>query len=1633
MTERRTAIVFESKGGKLVERQLEEIARKGEDAERRLAAASRRSQGGLRFINEGAKEAKRELQTLAASAGPLGAALGASGPIGLGIAAIGVLTGASLSLSRSIGIVSDKYDLLGARLERLGATRSMEGLIGLSRELGQSVEDTVGTFARFQIAGEGIGLVEEQVAQLTEVVFKLGRIGGASGSELSNASVQMAQGLSAGTLRGEELNSVLEGMPLVAKVIAESLGVGTGQLKAMAEQGKITAGVVSGALLNVVDRVREDFSGLPRTIEQQESAIGTAWDQVLVNLDKRLRGSSLYRDFLSRLEKVLDDAATKLAPDTAGERAGAAAGQVRNRDQALADPQTRAMVDAYSRGMSQTDRDAATARVQATRDEAAAFGELAERQAIHAVNSERLSREEAKRKADDIKLTGEQKKAREGAVKPLSDMLQIQSRIAASEEALAAVRAGGLDRLSEYQREAELRDAAREAAEKYNSANKKAIVDGELQLRTAADYLDVLRRQAEAKSALAAGSRVAELKEEVDAQDRLAAAQRDGVAAVQAAVEAEQVRSELRKLGIKDGATEAGQIAEQVRLLADKKRITDAEQSIREAGAELDYQRDLAAAYAQSADAVDALNVEYAVKQKLTAAGIDADTDAGRRLADVTRELERQKIATGRANEAAEAYREVWRNTLEDVQSHLTDGIEDGLSGNLSSVQDWADQVASIARRLAASLASQELVIPLVTAGADMFGLGASVPAAWRSAAGGGAASGGAGGGPFSAIRSLVSPITDAISSGFSSAAGGLGAFLFGTPAVTTAQTLGVSAIAGGASQVPTAAATSGLLGAGGPAAALGPLATAMPYIGMAIAAIAILGPMLFGRRPSVGPTTVGRVTDLTDADSAVYTFDNKGDSEKEVRQIIRSIVEGIEVETRRYAGTVRPGSGFDVGFFPSPEKGNSQPGGVNLKAIIGNVLEDKDRFKGLSEQEAVQQATYIALKEMVDYQSATLDAIAANTDAEDLTALQRDLALGDRLDRLREALAANGGSLDVNTLALAQTAVNRAEAARQFAEGNARPIVDDFERLLELFPARTTREVSSRETVRGVYAAGESDEGAARGSRFVEEGSDEFTRLTSGDNALPIVTQIRGITRTVTEQVADYAANLGRVGDSTRFASTGLQQLIQQITGQFEPAVEGVFAGDFAQRAANIRALAPDLADFNSQLREAYEAFPELTAALGPLNGVLFDVTGTINTALTVLRQQMAEDLTDSFTARRNQATGLGAVNQIQALIEQRARDLSDTAALGVDPSLALSTYADELRALAGGSDVGTLRRIIESGQLTDPQTLTILGQIRDELVEGGAMDPAVATALASIEAQVSALEQSADAADALADALYRSADALLIDTSLSPLSPEAQRAEALRQLTAAQQAFAGAATPEARADAASQAQAIGRSFLQASLAVFGATPEYASDFDHLQTLLRTMGGTARSQADVARDSLGVLVEIRDRLAPSSGAGIEPPAGFNLGASAERNAMIYRTLAAAGLPTPSGFGAGQLNVLRAANAQVDAVVRALGFSEGGRVMGGVPGRDSVPGLLMPGEDVYSVDNSSVIRRLAANNNVEPVVRRLDAVESAVLRLVSVQERMFAQQQAWAAEERGDFGALRSVLRGPKVPVGGRR
>lgn len=108
--------------------------------------------------------------------------------------------------------------------------------------------------------GELVAFAEQLQKQVT--------ISGASGQSAAAAMVQLTQGLSSGTLRGEELNSVLEQTPMIAKTIAEYMGVSTGEMRELASEGAITADVVKNAILGAAEETNAAFASMPMTWAQ---------------------------------------------------------------------------------------------------------------------------------------------------------------------------------------------------------------------------------------------------------------------------------------------------------------------------------------------------------------------------------------------------------------------------------------------------------------------------------------------------------------------------------------------------------------------------------------------------------------------------------------------------------------------------------------------------------------------------------------------------------------------------------------------------------------------------------------------------------------------------------------------------------------------------------------------------------------------------------------------------------------------------------------------------------------------------------------------------------------------------------------------------------------------------------------------------------------------------------------------------------------------------------------------------------------------------------------------------------------------------------------------------------------------
>ncbi|MBA4272146.1 MAG: phage tail tape measure protein [Pseudomonas sp.] len=196
----------------------------------------------------------------ARAAGAAFAALGAGRVVGEIIR----LTDAFKSMQGSLALVSSSTSV---------ASDSFQKLLTMANNTGSSLESTVSLFTRLSNATRGAGYTTEQLLGVTDAINKAFVISGATMQEASNAAIQLSQGLASGTLRGEELNSVMEQGPRITRALAEYLGVTNGQIRQMASDGKITAEVVTNALLKSLTSLNSELDRMPRRFEQASTAL----------------------------------------------------------------------------------------------------------------------------------------------------------------------------------------------------------------------------------------------------------------------------------------------------------------------------------------------------------------------------------------------------------------------------------------------------------------------------------------------------------------------------------------------------------------------------------------------------------------------------------------------------------------------------------------------------------------------------------------------------------------------------------------------------------------------------------------------------------------------------------------------------------------------------------------------------------------------------------------------------------------------------------------------------------------------------------------------------------------------------------------------------------------------------------------------------------------------------------------------------------------------------------------------------------------------------------------------------------------------------------------------------------------
>lgn len=258
---------------KQVRESVQDIAPAYQGAASSAEQSSTRQVSAHRKVSEGVQSISSQLDGLKGQMLSL---------VGVGIGAQGI---------KDLAAMADGYKNLEARIKLVtGEGKAFDtafaGVFEVAKRTNSAVEETGQLFTKLAEAGKLLGLSQQDALSLTETINQSIQLSGAS-AEASKASItQLIQGLQGGALRGDEFNSVMEQSPRLAKALADGLGVTTGELRKLAEEGKLTSATVISSLQKQSDTIASEFDKLPATVGRAMTNLSTEFTRYVGEADK---------------------------------------------------------------------------------------------------------------------------------------------------------------------------------------------------------------------------------------------------------------------------------------------------------------------------------------------------------------------------------------------------------------------------------------------------------------------------------------------------------------------------------------------------------------------------------------------------------------------------------------------------------------------------------------------------------------------------------------------------------------------------------------------------------------------------------------------------------------------------------------------------------------------------------------------------------------------------------------------------------------------------------------------------------------------------------------------------------------------------------------------------------------------------------------------------------------------------------------------------------------------------------------------------------------------------------------------------------------------------------------------------
>lgn len=277
-----------------------------------------------RDSGKAARVVQRDMATIQASmsdAARRGADEVAAGFRRVAFEAVG-LTSALVAVKAAVG-KADEWTNLNNRLRLVTQGQAQfaaaqTDVIRIAAAARQPLGATAELYQRIAMNQEALGLSGRDLARVVETISKTMVISGTSAAGADAALVQLGQAFASGTLRGEELNSVLEQAPALAQAIAKGLNVPIGKLRELGAAGKLSSQQVINALQSQAGAVDDAFGKMDSTVGQAMTLFNNNLQVMIGRADEAAGASKLLAAGIGALGSNLEAVAVAGAAVASG-------------------------------------------------------------------------------------------------------------------------------------------------------------------------------------------------------------------------------------------------------------------------------------------------------------------------------------------------------------------------------------------------------------------------------------------------------------------------------------------------------------------------------------------------------------------------------------------------------------------------------------------------------------------------------------------------------------------------------------------------------------------------------------------------------------------------------------------------------------------------------------------------------------------------------------------------------------------------------------------------------------------------------------------------------------------------------------------------------------------------------------------------------------------------------------------------------------------------------------------------------------------------------------------------------------------------------------------------------------------